>query len=63
MTELKSLTLEQLKDLHLLVKEMRFKVNDLVDSYGYTASALVSRTFEHDIEQEFGRKYLKENSK
>lgn len=60
---LKSLRPNDLQDLHHAAVKMRKNVNELVDSYGYNASQLVSRTFEHDIEQEYGRKVLKEKNK
>lgn len=59
MPELNSLSTEELEKLHSIVTEMRGKVIELVDTYGYTASQLVSRTFEHDIEMIYGKKILK----
>ena len=60
MSEINSLQNEQLQDLHVAVVKLRKQVLELVDSYGYSASSLVSRTFEHDIEAIYGRRILKE---
>lgn len=59
MKELKQLTVDELEILHHKVIDVRKMVSALVDEYGYSASNLVSRTFEHDIESEYGRKDLK----
>ena len=61
--ELKGLTENQLSDLHKIVIQKRKEVLELVDKYGYSASQLVSRTFEHDIEAMFGRKILSKHEK
>lgn len=63
MTEINSLQNKQLEDLHIVVVKLREQVLELVDSYGYSASQLVSRTFEHDLESIYGRRMLKENRK
>lgn len=63
MTEINSLQNEQLEDLHIAVVKLREQVLELVDSYGYSANQLVSRTFEHDLESIYGRRMLKENRK
>ena len=57
--ELKQLTTAELEELHHKVIDIRETVSALVDEYGFSASQLVSRTFEHDIETEYGRKTLK----
>lgn len=59
MPELNSLTPEDLENLHFRVTKMRKEVLELVQEYGYTASQLVSRTLEHDIEMTYGKKILK----
>jgi hypothetical protein len=61
--DLKGLTKDELADLYMEVVTQRKLVNELVDKFGYSASQLVSRTFEQDIEKEFGRKTLKELTK
>lgn len=60
MMEVISLQNKQLEDLHKEVIELRKQVIELVDKYGYSASQLVSRTFEHDIESIYGRRRLKD---
>jgi hypothetical protein len=45
------------------VVKMRKTVLVLVQSYGYDANSLVSRTFEKDIESAYGRKILKQTRK
>ena len=59
--ELKNQSIDELKNLHKAVVEMRETVLQLVQSYGYNVSALVTRQFEHDIEQIYGLKMLEEN--
>ena len=63
MATLKQLTPDQLQDLHKKAIEMRQELLDFVENYEYQASALMSKTFLHDIEKEYGRKILKERSK
>lgn len=63
MPTLKQLTPDQLQGLHQKAIEMRQEVLDFVEKYEYQASALMSKTFLHDIEKEYGRKILKERSK
>lgn len=63
MTELKQLTEKQLTELYYEVINMREQVLSLVKKYEFDANSLVSRTFEHSIETEFGRKYLKRLAK
>ena len=63
MTDINSLQNKQLEDLHITVVKLRKQVLELVDSYGYPASQLVSRTFEHDIESIYGRRMLEEKQK
>lgn len=63
MTELKQLTEKQLTELYDEVINMRQQVLSLVQKYEFDANSLVSRTFEHAIETEFGRKYLKRSTK
>ena len=57
--ELKQLDQDQLENLYIKVVELRKNVNSLVDEYGFSASSLVSRTFEQEIEREYGKKLLK----
>lgn len=52
-----------MEELHNTVIQMRKAVIKLVDEFGYSASELVSRTFEHDIESVYGRRLLKEKEK
>lgn len=59
MPELNSLPTDDLEKLHDKVIKLRAQVLELVDKYGYSASQLVSRTFEHDIEMVYGKKILK----
>jgi hypothetical protein len=42
---------DQLEDLYLEVKAIREKVLELIEPYGYSASQLVSRHFENEIEK------------
>ncbi len=63
MPTLKQLTPDQLQDLHKKAIEMRQELLDFVEKYEYQSSALMSKTFLHDIEKEYGRKILKERSK
>jgi hypothetical protein len=58
---LNELTPKELEVLYVNVRMMRAQVLELVDKYGYSASQLVSRTFEGDIERFYGKKVLKEN--
>ena len=59
--ELKNQSVNELKNLHGAVVEMRETVLQLVQSYGYNISALVTKQFEHDIEQIYGLKMLESN--
>ena len=63
MPTLKQLTPDQLQDLHTKAIEMRQELLDFVEKHEYQSSALMSKTFLHDIEKEYGRKILKERSK
>lgn len=63
MSELKALTPEELSELYPIIVNLRKQVLEIVDKYGYSASSLVSRTFEDAIALEFGRKYLKNLAK
>ena len=63
MATLKQLAPDQLQDLHTKAIEMRQELLDFVEKYEYQSSALMSKTFLHDIEKEYGRKILKERSK
>ena len=63
MPTLKQLTPDQLQVLHQKAIEMRQELLDFVEKYEYQSSALMSKTFLHDIEKEYGRKILKERSK
>lgn len=49
----------ELEDLYLKVKKLRQEVLDTCDQFGYSASQLVSRHFENEIEQFYGKKKLK----
>ena len=53
------LTEEQLETLHVQVVYLRNQVNEICGEHGYSASQLVSRTYEHEIESAYGRKKLK----
>ena len=59
--ELKKQSINELKNLHRAVVEMRETVLQLVQSYGYNANALVTRQLEHDIEQIYGLKMLEKS--
>jgi len=59
--ELKQQSIDELKNLHKAVVEMRETVLQLVQAYGYNASTLVTRQFEHDIEQIYGLKLLEKD--
>ena len=59
--ELKNQSVNELKNLHGAVVEMRETVLQLVQAYGYNVNDLVTRKFEHDIEQIYGLKMLEEN--
>lgn len=61
--ELKQLTPDELKTLHTQIVGLRKLVLDVVQEYNYDANSLVSKTFQHDVEQEYGRKKLKELAK
>jgi len=63
MPTLKQLTPDQLQDLHKKAIAMRQELLDFVEKYEYQSSTLMSKTFLHDIEKEYGRKILKERSK
>ncbi len=63
MPTLKQQTPDQLQVLHQKAIEMRQELLDFVEKYEYQSSALMSKTFLHDIEKEYGRKILKERSK
>lgn len=54
---------DQLEDLYLEVKAIREKVLELIEPYGYSASQLVSRHFENEIEKFYGKKILKTKAK
>ena len=56
--KLNELDEETLETLHNVVLDLRRKILDLEREYGYSASSLVSRAFEHDIESEYGRRRL-----
>jgi len=55
---LRELDTLELFDLYEKVIKKRQEVLDLVQEFGYDAGKLVSRTFEKDIEAEYGRKIL-----
>lgn len=63
MPTLKQLTPDELQDLHKKAIGMRQQLVDFVEKYEYQASQLMSKTFLHDIEKEYGRKILKQKSK
>ena len=58
---LKEQSITELKNIHEGVVEMRETVLQLVQAYGYNVNDLVTRKFEHDIEQIYGLKMLEEN--
>lgn len=61
--ELKKQSIDELKNLHMAVIERREEILQLVQAYGYNVTQLVTREFEHDIEQIYGLKLLeKENA-
>lgn len=59
MKKVNSLSDEDIEELYNRIVELRKEVIALVDSYGYSASQLVSRTFEHDVEAVYGKRKLK----
>ena len=61
--EIKGLTEDKLLELYQRVVYERKIVNSLVDEFGYSASQLVSRQFEQDVEKEYCRKVLKRLTK
>lgn len=61
--ELRKLSEEELQQLHKEVIQIRDLVLNFVQKYDFTANQLVSKTFQHEVEKEFGRKYLKRLSK
>lgn len=68
MNEEKKRNINELDNLDLFglyekVIKMRIDVLKLVQEFGYDANALVSRTFEKDIEATCGRKILKQTKK
>ena len=48
----------ELQDLHYHIIKIRNEVLELVQLYGYDVSGLVTKKFEHDIEQLFGNRAL-----
>lgn len=56
---LNSLKPKDLEELYLKVQELRNQVLEVCDSFGYSASQLVSRHFENEIEKFYGKKKLK----
>lgn len=55
---LNELSREQLIELYPEIVALRKKVLEIVQKYEFSASQLVSRTFEHEIEMVYGRKVL-----
>ena len=53
----------ELQNLHYQVVKMRNEVLELVQLYGYDVSGLVTRRFEHDIEQLYGNRALSTTTK
>ncbi len=53
----------ELEELYLKVKKLRKEVLETCDQFGFSASQLVSRTFENEIEQFYGKKKLKQKEK
>lgn len=54
---------DELVALYLDVKELREKVLATIEPFGYSASQLVSRHFENEIEKFYGKKLLKTKAK
>lgn len=54
---------DDLEELFTQVQNLRKEVIELCDLYGYSASQLVSRHFENEIEKFYGKKLLKEKLK
>ena len=63
MKNLNSLKPKELEELYLKVQELRNQVLEVCDHFGYSASQLVSRHFENEIEKFYGKKKLKIKSK
>jgi len=61
-TEINKLTKEELKDLYIKTIELREMVLAWEKECGYSASSLVSRTAEHDMEMYYGRLELNERN-
>lgn len=59
MKNLNSLKPKDLEELYLKVQELRNQVLEVCDPFGYSASQLVSRHFENEIEKFYGKKKLK----
>lgn len=59
MKNLNGLLPDDLEELYLKVKKLRQEVLDTCDPFGYSASQLVSRHFENEIEKFYGKKLLK----
>lgn len=63
MTSLNELLPKQLETLYVQIIYLRNQVNDVCGEYGFSASQLVSRTFEGEVEKFYGKKILKQNKK
>jgi hypothetical protein len=61
--DLKKLSEEQLIHHHKETMILRKHVLNFVQEFGFDANQLVSHTFEHEIEKEYGRKVLKRMGK
>jgi hypothetical protein len=53
------LSADELRNLHLDIIELRQKVLDVVPWYGFSASQLVSKDFQREVELAYGCKQLK----
>jgi len=53
---------KELRDLYLDIIELRQKVLDVVQWYGFSASQLVSKDFQKEVESAYGRKLLKDKT-
>ena len=58
-SNLNALTPDELVEKYLDIKELREKVLSECEPFGFSASQLVSRHFENEIEKFYGKKLLK----
>lgn len=62
-SNLNGLMPQELEDLYLKVKKLREEVLETCEPFGFSASQLVSRNFENEIEKFYGKKLLKTKTK